>query len=176
MCTITAIDQTQEACPKGIGGIYALSLADFADLTAATVSGSSVTSVTGLTWVTFLHDKDGTAFFDQNGERPSTYVLKYVTDGFVKFVDVTDAKIAAVEDLGCCSLVGIAWYNNGHAAIFGIDPDDAGTDAKESLVRHQVTPSRKSGTSGEENRLEFVINGESEKLLSTTLAYATVNP
>jgi hypothetical protein len=176
MCTLTAIDQTQEACPKAIGGIFALALGDWADVTAVTVSGSSVTAVTGITWVTFEHDLDGTAFFDQNGERPSQYILKYVSDGFIKFVDITDAKIAALLELGCCNLVGIAFQNNGTNRIFGIDPDEAGTDAKLSLVPHKVTPSAKSGTSQEENRIEFVISGESESLLTTTLDYATVNP
>lgn len=174
MCTITAIDQTQETCPKAIGGIYALALADYADVTDVTVSGSSVTAVTGPTWVVFLHDLDGTAFFDQNGERPSQHILKYTSDGFVKFVDLTDAKVAAILELGCCNLIGIAFQNNGVNRIFGIDPDEDGTGGKLSLVPHKVTPSGKSGTSQEENRLEFVLAGESEKMLTTTIDYATV--
>lgn len=174
MCTITAIDQTQETCPKAIGGIYAMALADYADITASTISGTSVTSITGVTWVVFLHDLDGTAFFDQNGDRPTQFILKYITDAFIKFVDLTDAKIAAVGDLGCCNLVGIAFQNNGVNRIFGIDPDADGTGAKLSLVPHKVTPSGKSGTSQDENRLEWVITGESEKMLTTTIDYATV--
>lgn len=174
MCTITGIDQTQETCPKAIGGIYALALADFADITASTISGSSVTAVTGVTWVLFLHDLDGTAFYDQNGDRPTQYIKKYISDGFVKFVDITDAKVAALLDLGCCNLVGIAFQNNGVNRIFGIDPDADGTAAKLSLVPHKITDSLKSGTSQEENRIEFVITGESEKALTTTIDYATV--
>lgn len=174
MCTLTPIDQTQEACPAAIGGIYALALADFADLTDATISGTSVTALTGVTWTVFLFDKDNTAFYDQNGERPSQYLLKYVSDGFLKFVDITDDKVAALADIGCCSLIGIAFQNNGTNRIFGIDPDEDGTGAIESLVRHVITPSAKSGTGNEENRIEFVIAGESLEMLTTTIDYATV--
>lgn len=174
MCTITAIDQTAEACPKAIGGIFALALADFADVTAVTYSGSSVTAVTGATWVVFEHDQDGTAFFDQNGERPSQYLLDYVSDGFVKFVDATDAKIAAIADLGCCDIIGIAFQNNGTNRFFGIEPAPDGSDYKRSLEAHKITPSVKSGTSNDENRIEFVIVGKSSICMTTTIDYATV--
>jgi hypothetical protein len=176
MCTIVAIDQTQEACPKAIGGIFALALGDLADVTAVTISGTSVTAVTGVTWVLFLHDKDGSAFFDQNGERPTQYVLKYISDGFVKFVDATDAKIATLLGLGCCSLIGIAFQNNSTNRLFGIDIDPT-ADFKESLEKHTITPSVKSGTSNEENRIEFVIAGMSENVLTTTITYDSIaNP
>jgi len=175
MCTLTAIDQTAEACPVAIGGIFALALGDFADITAATIAGTSVSALTGIVWSVYLFDKDNTAFFDQNGERPSQFILKYVSDGFCKFVDITDAKIAALEDLGCCNIVGIAFQTNGVNRIFGIDPNAAGDEIIQSLVGHKITPSAKSGTGEDENRIEFVISGESQTLLTTTIDFDTVN-
>lgn len=176
MCTLTSIDQSQEACPNAIGGIFALALGDFADITASTISGTSVTALTGITWTKFIFDLDGTAFFDQNGEQVDQFTKKYVSDGFVKFVDLNDAKIAAVAELGCCNVVGIAFQNNGTNRIFGIDPNSAGDDVQLSLVPHKVVDSGKSGTTNESNRLEFVITGESSKMLSTTIDYDTAFP
>lgn len=175
MCTLTAIDQTAEACPKAIGGIFALALADYNDLTAVTIAAGVVSAVTGITWVLFKHDIDGTAFFDQNGESPSPNLIDFISDGFVKFVDATPAKIAAVNGLVCCKLIGIAFMNNGTNRIFGFDPDLAGTSFIPSLEAHKVIPSVKSGTSNDENRVEYVIQGKSAQVLTTTITYASVD-
>lgn len=173
-CGFVALNSTT-GCPDNEGGVQHAWIAKLEDITAITVASEQISGFTmastGL-WKKLEFDKDGTAYFNQPGERLNdTGPLRYNAEGFIKFGGLVQAYKSWADNAGDCCKVVIIWVlTNDKRVVQGIEIDAAATGGFTGSKSRdtKITPSGMSGTSEEEARMEILVRGRTKKLAPFT--------
>lgn len=162
-CDVVAIN-SGGSCIDAEGGIthsYCVSLEYITSVTATGNVISAITMGTPNKWVRLDYDKDGTAFYNQTGQRNGRR-LTYLQQAFLKFAGLDETYAAAAEIFGkCCQLVFVHVLTNGKRVVQGIELDSTATGGFVStkIADTKATPNLLTDTSENEARMEFNIEG-----------------
>lgn len=167
-----SIDQTLGNCASD-GGIYETQFVDCAEITDVTIDNSTRV-LTGFTmaqtgqWAKLTFDSDDTAFYNENSER-NNLKLTITQEAFMKFAQVTAAKINAAQDASqLCCVVAIHRTNSGINRVQGIQYDVDADTWKLSKTKCTVTPNILTDTGDNEDRVEYTFSSVSSGKFSIT--------
>ena len=165
-------------CPNSKGGIREGFVCKLSDITSVTVTSGVITGFTmastGL-WKRLIPVKDGTAVYAETSSRGGTNRAPVEQSAFYKFLGTAAADTAAANRaLECCNVVVVHYLNNGEARVQGIEEILAtGAPDGTNLQQTRIFPLITSGTTAEDARIEWNIQGQSYSFSSPTSLTAT---
>lgn len=178
-CDVVAIN-SGGSCIDAEGGITHSYVVSLEYITAVTATGNVISAITMGTpnkWMRLDYDKDGTAFFNQTGQRNGRR-LSYLQQAFLKFAGYDETYGVAANTFGkCCQLVFIHVLTNGKRVVQGIELDTTATGnfTATKIADTKATPNLMTDTSENEARLEFNIEGTAKSTSPfTTLTDAAI--
>ena len=116
-------------------------------------------------WKKQVYDTDGTAFFNQTGQRKGRR-LTYKQASFLKYSGMDSTYAVAAKTFGkCCNLVFIHVLTNGNRVVQGLEIDAAasGGFTGTKVTDTMLTPNLLSDTSQNDSRMEFNVEGEAKE-------------
>lgn len=171
-CGLTA-QGSVGGCQNSKGGVkhsYACKLSDISSVTVTSgvISGFTMAS-TGL-WKKLIPVKDNTAVYAQTSSRGGTNRAPVEQSAFLKFYGTAALDAAAANRvLECCDVVVIHVFNNGERYVQGIEEIlSTGTPDGTNIQGTRIFPLITSGTTAEDARIEYTIQGQAYSFSSPT--------
>lgn len=169
-CGLT--DITAIATCETNGGIVESVGCKFTDITSVTLTSGVVSNFTmastGL-WQEYTYALDSTANFASTGARNGNRITQEQA-AFLKFPGITEAYLLAADNAQqCCDVVFIHFLANGTKVIQGLERlASTGAPSRTANQSTRIVPTANTGTSNEEARLEFNIQGNANSMPMTT--------
>lgn len=162
-CDLVALS-SGGSCIDATGGIVRSFAVSKEYITGVTATGNVISAITMSTtgkWKLLTYDVDGTAFFNQTGQRAGRR-LTYQQSAFLKFSGLDEVYAAAAKIFGeCCQLVFIHILTNGKRVVQGLELDATavGGFVGTKISDTAATPNLLSDTSENDSRMEFTVEG-----------------
>lgn len=162
-CTVVNMDNS--ACPVVGGGILESAVAPCTAITDVVFGENGV--VTAITYTAgafkkFKYDRDDTAYYNQEGDRPSQYLHLSNQNAFMKFAGIDPAKVDGARKLHhCCCVVAVHKMANGFTLIQGIELVPGSTTEWQFTKKDTVAKVNiMTDTGSNEDRVEITLTGQ----------------